>query len=33
MSGGGMGFLFAPHRKAEALDRLQHIMSSTKRLM
>ena len=33
MSGGGMGFLFAPHRKAEALDRLQHIMSSTKRRM
>jgi hypothetical protein len=33
MSGGGMGFLFHPRRKAEALHRLQHIMSSTKRRM
>ena len=33
MSGGGMGFLFHPRRKAEALDRLQHIMSATKRRM
>jgi hypothetical protein len=33
MSGGGMGFLFDPRRKAEALDRLQHIMSATKRRM
>jgi galactokinase/mevalonate kinase-like predicted kinase len=30
MSGGGMGFIFAPHRKAEAQARLQQIMSSTK---
>ena len=33
MSGGGMGFLFHPRRKAEALDRLQDIMSATKRRM
>ena len=33
MSGGGMGFLFDPRRKAEALDRLQHIMSATKKRM
>ena len=31
MSGGGMGFMFAPHRKAEAQDRLQAVMSQTKR--
>ena len=31
MSGGGMGFMVAPHRKAEALERLQEIMSTTKR--
>ncbi|HTA30465.1 MAG TPA: hypothetical protein VK731_08260, partial [Candidatus Cybelea sp.] len=31
MSGGGMGFIFAPDRKAEAQDRLQVIMSQTKR--
>jgi hypothetical protein len=31
MSGGGMGFLFDPRRKAEAQDRLQGIMSRTKR--
>ncbi len=30
MSGGGMGFIFAPHRKAEAQARLQEIMSRTK---
>jgi UTP--glucose-1-phosphate uridylyltransferase len=33
MSGGGMGFLFSPHRKAEAGQRLQTIMSETKRQM
>ncbi len=33
MSGGGMGFLFNPERKGEALDRIQHIMSATKRRM
>jgi hypothetical protein len=33
MSGGGMGFLFSPHRKASAQDRLQTIMSETKRQM
>jgi hypothetical protein len=33
MSGGGMGFLFHPRRKAEALDRLQNIMSAAKRRM
>jgi hypothetical protein len=31
MSGGGMGFIFAPERKAEAQERLQRIMSETKR--
>ncbi len=31
MSGGGMGFIFAPARKAEAQDRLQAIMIETKR--
>ena len=31
MSGGGMGFMFAPERKAEAQARLQEIMSATKR--
>lgn len=31
MSGGGMGFIFAPERKAEAQDRLQAIMSTTRR--
>ena len=31
MSGGGMGFLFAPHAKALAQERLQAIMSATKR--
>jgi hypothetical protein len=31
MSGGGMGFIFAPDRKAEAQRRLQEIMSTTKR--
>jgi hypothetical protein len=30
MSGGGMGFLFAPHSKALAEERLQAIMSATK---
>ncbi len=30
MSGGGMGFIFAPARKAEAQQRLQAIMSETK---
>jgi hypothetical protein len=33
MSGGGMGFLFAPHAKALAQERLQAIMSATKREM
>ena len=33
MSGGGMGFLFDPRRKAMAQDRLQAIMSGTKRQM
>ena len=33
MSGGGMGFLFDPRRKAEALARLQQIMSATKKRM
>ena len=33
MSGGGMGFLFDPRRKPEALDRLQHIMSAAKKRM
>ncbi|MGQ9683534.1 MAG: UTP--glucose-1-phosphate uridylyltransferase [Anaerolineae bacterium] len=31
MSGGGMGFLFAPQRQAEAQERLQEIMSAAKR--
>ena len=31
MSGGGMGFIFAPHRKAEAQQRMAAIMSATKR--
>jgi len=31
MSGGGMGFIFTPARKAEAQQRLQAIMSATKR--
>ncbi len=31
MSGGGMGFIVAPHRKAEAQVRLQAIMSQAKR--
>ena len=31
MSGGGMGFIFAPGRKARAQERLQAIMSETKR--
>jgi len=31
MSGGGMGFIFAPERKAAAQRRLQEIMSATKR--
>ncbi len=31
MSGGGMGFIFAPERKARAQERLQEIMSATKR--
>ena len=31
MSGGGMGFMFAPARKVEAQQRLQAIMSATKR--
>jgi galactokinase/mevalonate kinase-like predicted kinase len=31
MSGGGMGFIFAPERKAEAQARLQEIMSGAKR--
>ena len=31
MSGGGMGFIFAPHPKAEGQRRLQEIMSATKR--
>lgn len=31
MSGGGMGFIFAPQRRAEAQARLQEIMSGTKR--
>jgi hypothetical protein len=33
MSGGGMGFLFDPHQKAIAQNRLQAIMSDTKRQM
>ncbi len=31
MSGGGMGFIFAPERRAEAQARLQEIMLTTKR--
>src|SRR5689334_7225880 len=31
MSGGGMGFLFSPGRKAAAQDRMAEIMRSTKR--
>jgi galactokinase/mevalonate kinase-like predicted kinase len=31
MSGGGMGFIFAPHRKAEAQDRMATIMLEAKR--
>ncbi|HLJ56371.1 MAG TPA: UTP--glucose-1-phosphate uridylyltransferase [Chthonomonadaceae bacterium] len=31
MSGGGMGFIFDPARKAEAQERLQQIMSATRR--
>jgi hypothetical protein len=31
MAGGGMGFIFDPKRKAEAQDRLQDIMSATRR--
>ena len=30
MSGGGMGFIFAPHRKPEAQDRMKAIMDETK---
>ena len=30
MSGGGMGFLFAPHRKPEAQDRMQQIMNEAR---
>ena len=30
MSGGGMGFLFAPHRKAEGQDRMAQIMREVK---
>ena len=33
MSGGGMGFLFDPRRKSEALDRLQRIMPAAKQRM
>lgn len=33
MSGGGMGFIVAPHRKAEAQQFLQHTMSDTKRTL
>ena len=31
MSGGGMGFIFAPHRKTDGQDFLQEVMSRTKR--
>ncbi len=31
MSGGGMGFIFAPERKDEAQDRMDELMRSTKR--
>jgi hypothetical protein len=30
MAGGGMGFIFAPHRKAEGQRRLQEVMSETR---
>ena len=33
MSGGGMGFIFAPHRKAEAQARLREILLETKRAL
>lgn len=33
MAGGGMGFIFAPQRKAEGQQRLQQIMSETKALL
>lgn len=33
MSGGGMGFIVAPHRTAQARDQLQKIMSSTKQAL
>ncbi|MEO8593591.1 MAG: UTP--glucose-1-phosphate uridylyltransferase [Candidatus Solibacter sp.] len=33
MSGGGMGFLFSPQRKAEAQERMQTILSETKHAM
>jgi hypothetical protein len=33
MSGGGMGFIFAPEAKAKGQERLQAIMSDTKRAM
>jgi hypothetical protein len=33
MSGGGMGFIFSPERKAEAQGRIQTIMSLTRRQM
>jgi hypothetical protein len=31
MSGGGMGFIFAPHRKPEAMQFLQQMMSQTRK--
>src|SRR5262249_39009486 len=33
MSGGGMGFMFAPRRKAEAQEFLQQLMNETRRQM
>ncbi len=33
MSGGGMGFIFEPSRKAQAQERLQEIMSSARRAL
>ena len=33
MAGGGMGFIFAPHRKAEGQERLQQMMSETKAVL
>ncbi|MFU8893672.1 MAG: UTP--glucose-1-phosphate uridylyltransferase [Luteolibacter sp.] len=33
MSGGGMGFIFAPHRKAEGQEFLQNLMSEAKRAL